>query len=53
MFCGLRQRFARFVEKLENGELSLISDELWLTIPVEDSHPATRTAITASAGADG
>ncbi len=45
MFCGLRQRFARFVEKLEKGELGLISDELWLTIPIDDSRPATSGTI--------
>ena len=37
MFGGLRQRFTRFVERFESGELSLISDELWLTIPVDEA----------------
>ena len=36
------QRFARFIKKLENGELRLISDEFWLTIPVDDACADTR-----------
>jgi hypothetical protein len=43
MLGRLRQRIARFVEKFENGELSLISDELWLTIPIEPGCAATRS----------
>ena len=34
------QRFARFIKKLENGELRLISDEFWLTIPFDDARLA-------------
>jgi len=45
MFGGLRRRFARFVQRFKSGELSLISDELWLTIPIEDSFPQKASAV--------
>jgi hypothetical protein len=34
MLAGLRRRFTSFVEKLDSGEIPVLTD--WLTIPIDD-----------------
>ena len=36
MIAGIRQRLTRFRERIETGDLRLITDDRWLPNPIDD-----------------